>query len=136
MDNTDASAVAGDPAPTDVLEALVAREPLFHRPEFGITRADFARMIADDYREVGASGRHYDRDCVLDVLEQRHRAPHEDPWETRDFHSRALAGDVFLLTYTLHQAARISRRMTLWRRTPDGWRALYHQGTLVQDDVA
>jgi hypothetical protein len=23
--------------------------------------------------------------------------------------------------------------MTLWREDADGWRALYHQGTLVQD---
>lgn len=136
MDITDATAPATDPALADVLDALIAREPLFHRPEFGTARADFERMIANDYREVGASGRRYDRQYVLDVLEQRHRTPHHDRWQTRDFRCRELAGDVFLLTYTLQQEARISRRMTLWQRTPEGWRALYHQGTLVREDVS
>lgn len=32
-----------DAVPQDVLAALVAREPLFHRPESGTSRADFAR---------------------------------------------------------------------------------------------
>jgi hypothetical protein len=27
---------------------------------------------------------------------------------------------------------RITRRVTLWRRTDAGWKVLYHQGTLVE----
>ena len=125
-----------DPADADAaraLEALRAREPLFHRPEFGTTRADFEAMIVDDFRETGASGRCYDRACVLGVLERRHAQPHDDPWETSDLHCRALGARVWLLTYPLRQDRRLSRRMTLWREGDDGWRALYHQGTLVQE---
>jgi hypothetical protein len=125
-----------DAAEADIaraLEALRAREPLFHRPEFGTTRADFERMIADDYWETGASGRRYDRAFVLDALEQRHAQPHDDSWETSGFRCRALGARTWLLTYTLRQDQRLSRRMTLWREDGDGWRALYHQGTLVQD---
>ncbi len=117
----------------DVLAALRAREPLFHRPEFGTSRAEFEHMVDDDYWEVGASGRAYPRAVVLDVLERRHAAPHDDPWETSDFRCRALGAGTWLLTYRLRQGARESRRMTLWRRDGDGWRALYHQGTLVAD---
>lgn len=116
-----------------VLEALQAREPLFHRPEFGTTRADFARMVSEDFREIGASGRRYDRAFVLDLLERRHAQPHDDPWETSGFACRALGARTWLLTYTLRQGERLSRRMTLWHEDDDGWRALYHQGTLVQD---
>ncbi|MFT3897995.1 MAG: DUF4440 domain-containing protein [Thermomonas sp.] len=115
------------------LEALRAREPLFHRPEFGTKRADFERMIVDDFRETGASGRQYDRAFVLDALEARHAQAHDDPWETSDFGCRALGARTWLLTYTLRQGERLSRRMTLWRECGDGWRAIYHQGTLVQD---
>lgn len=115
----------------DVLAELEAREPIFHRPELGTTRADFERMIVPDYWEVGASGRRYSREYVLDVLEQRHRTPVEENWTTRDFHCREIAADNYLLTYTLIQGERVTRRATLWRRTPDGWRALYHQGTVV-----
>ena len=96
-------------------------------------QAVFERMIVDDYWETGASGRRYDRAFVLDVLERRHAVPHDDPWETSDFRCRALGARTWLLTYTLQQGERLSRRMTLWREDADGWRALYHQGTLVQD---
>jgi hypothetical protein len=123
-----------EPDEADVLAALIAREPLFHRPEFGTTRADFAGMITEDFWETGASGRRYDRAFVLDELERRYaRGLPEDAWHTEGFRCRALGASTWLLTYTLHQGPRTSRRMTLWRGDADGWRALYHQGTLVQD---
>jgi hypothetical protein len=115
-----------------VLAELSAREPLFHRPEFGTARADFERMTVADFWEVGASGRRYSRDFVLDELEKRHAAPHEDIWETSGFECRRLAEDVFLITYTLLQdGVRLTRRATLWKRTSECWKALYHQGTIV-----
>ncbi len=44
-----------------VAAELSGREPIFHRPEFGTTRSDFEKMTADDFWEVGASGRRYSR---------------------------------------------------------------------------
>lgn len=127
-------APATDPELQDVLAELSAREPIFHRPEFGTTRADFERMMAADFWETGASGCRYSRQFVLDELEQRFSHPHEDIWETRDFHCRQLGPGTYLLTYTLLQnQTRLTRRMTLWQRADDGWKILYHQGTLVQD---
>ena len=116
-----------------VLEELIAREPIFHRPEFGTTRADFERMTADDFWETGASGRRYSRAFVLDELERRFLAPKEDAWEASEFLCRELAPNVFLLTYTLLQGRRKTRRATIWQRTADGWKIVYHQGTIVQD---
>jgi hypothetical protein len=138
MDGPTEKAVATEPSlltPPElapILAELVAREPIFHRPEFGTTRADFERMMADDFWETGASGRRYSREFVLEELERRHAAPQEEIWETSDFVCRHLAGDVFLLTYTLVQNQRKTRRATIWQRTPDGWKILYHQGTVVQ----
>ena len=115
---------------TEALEALRAREPIFHRPELGTSRADFERMTDEAFWEVGASGRVYDRPFVLDELDRRHSSPHEDQWEVSDFSCHALGGRTFLATYLLRQGARLSRRATLWRY--DGsWQAIYHQGTLV-----
>jgi hypothetical protein len=122
-----------DPRLADVLEELLRREPIFHHPEFGTTRADFEAMMGPGFWETGASGRRYSREYVLDELEKRHATPHEDPWETRDFHCREIAPDNYLLTYTLIQGARVTRRATLWRRSADGWKILYHQGTVVAD---
>jgi hypothetical protein len=122
------------PELTDILAELASREPIFHRPEFGTSRADFERMIVEDFWETGASGRRYSRKHVLDGLEKRFSVPHTDIWETKDFHCRWLAHDVYLLTYTLAQDnVRLTRRSTIWRRTSDGWKIVYHQGTIVQD---
>jgi hypothetical protein len=122
------------PALKDIQEELVAREPIFHRPEHGTTREAFLAMTAEDFWQVGASGRRYDREYVLDVLEQRFSTPHEEEWEAEGFYCQLVAPDNYLLTYTLRQAGRVSRRATLWRRAAHGWVIAYHQGTLVQPE--
>ncbi len=122
-----------DPAHLDVLNELIKREPLFHHPEFGTTRRDFENMTTEEFWEVGASGRRYSREYVLDNLEKRFAAPHEDVWETRDFHCLMIAPDNYLLTYTLLQGARITRQSTIWRRCDGAWKIVYHQGTIVAD---
>lgn len=125
-----------DPAVRDVLRELAGREPLFHRPELGTAWGDFEAMIVADFWEVGASGRRYSRDYVLAVLAERQRHPQPDVWSAADFHCRQLARNVYLLTYTLFQGERRTRRTTIWQRGPSGWRAVFHQGTLVQEQGA
>jgi hypothetical protein len=122
-----------DPALWDVLEELKRREPIFHRRELGTTRADFESMTATDFWEVGASGRRYGREYVLAELEKRYARQHIDLWEAKGFHCRRLAEDVYLLTYTLLQGERTTRRATIWQRTETGWKIVFHQGTVVQD---
>ncbi len=90
-----------------VLEELRPREPIFHHPEFGTKRRDYEAMTDTEFWEVRASGRRYSREFVLDK---------------------------YLITYTLHQGNRGTRRATLWRRTAAGWTVLYHQGTMVEPD--
>jgi len=114
-----------------VLEELRQREPIFHKPEFGTTRRDFENMTDEAYWEVGASGRRYSREFVLDTLEKRLPDPNEASWVARDFHCLKIAADNYLITYTLLQGPRVTRRATLWRRTSRGWKILYHQGTMV-----
>jgi hypothetical protein len=116
-----------------ILEQLRQREPIFHRPEFGTTRAEFERMMEADFWEVGASGRRYSRQYVLDVLDARRHSSDEDAWETSDFHCRELAANIYLLTYTLLQGQRRTRRSTIWSRASGDWKIVFHQGTEVAD---
>lgn len=124
----------------DILQELRRREPVFHRPELGTTRADFAAMTGEGFWEVGASGRRYSREHILDVLEDRHQvASHlalEDSWEAVDFACREVGSDTYLLTYTLVQGQRKTRRATIWRRSAESWKILFHQGTVVEDDTS
>ena len=123
--------LATAPELTGVLDELRRREPIFHRPEFGTSRADFERLAAADFSEIGASGSRYSRAHVHDELEHRAPDPAEHTWITRDFHCRELGPNTYLLMYTLEQSKRVSRRSTIWRRSGDEWQIVFHQGTLV-----
>jgi hypothetical protein len=115
-----------------VLEQLRLREPIFHTPEFGSTRADFEKATAPEYWETSASGRRYSREFILTNLEKH---PPVDAaaagWQCYDHALRRLGPDTYLLTYTLRQVERVTRRATIWQSTSEGWRILYHQGTIV-----
>lgn len=118
---------------------LSQRGPIFHCVELGTTRADRAKMTADDFREFGASGRRYSCGPVLDELERRYSALHDDSWETTGLLCQKLVTDVFLLMYPLvqfmaGQKLRGTRRATIWQRSADGWKSVYHQGTIIQND--
>lgn len=123
-----------DPHLLGILEELKAREPIFHRPELGTTRADYEGMMDLNFWEVGASGRRYSREYVVAELEKRQQHPVHDIWETSEFHCRELAPSLYLLTYTLIQnKIRKTRRTTLWQRTEVGWKIIFHQGTIAED---
>jgi len=120
----------------DILTELAAREPIFHRPEHGTSRADWERMTTEDFWEVGASGRVYDRAFVLDELERRQTVHAPDIWKTSGFQCRPLGPDFYLLTYNLVQNnERRTRRSTIWQLSPVGWKIVFHQGTIVELDA-
>ena len=130
-----------EPKLREILQDLRSREPIFHHPELGTTRGDFQSMTDPDFWEVGASGRRYSRDHVLDVLTGRQEsASHlelEDTWEAIDFACRELGTHTYLLTYTLLQGHRKTRRASIWRRgSGEEWKILFHQGTVVEDDTS
>ena len=111
-----------------ILDDLRRREPIFHRP-------DFPTIMSPDYWEVGASGRRYSHAFIRETLSQH---PPIDAaianWQAIDFALQVLGPDTYLLTYTLNQNPRLTRRSTIWRNTPEGWQILYHQGTIVSDE--
>jgi hypothetical protein len=54
--------------------------------------------------------------------------------ETSDFDCLEIAPNDYLLTYTLLQGEKKTRRATISRRTEGQWKVVYHQGTIVEDD--
>lgn len=127
-----------EPRLEGVLEELMKREPLFHRRELVNSRDSFLRETAEDFWETGASGRRYSREFVWATLRQRYATGKVDEYETerwqiRDSHLREIAPSTYLLTYILSGPAdRLTGRLTVWQGSiSDGWKALYHQGTVV-----
>ncbi|TWH76829.1 hypothetical protein LX59_00874 [Azomonas agilis] len=126
--------VNNTPIPTDltqILEQLKALEPLIYCANSGACSEHFERLLVQDFWEVGASGKIYDRAFVLSVLKARQQNPIQEPWHTFDYQIRPIETQHFLITYSLQQATRLSRRATLWQNTEQGWKMLYHQGTVV-----
>jgi hypothetical protein len=120
----------------EILEELKSREPIFHQAEYCSTREKLEQYTAKDFWEVGASGKVYDRQTVIDTVEKRFKEktePDTNRWQTSDFKCRSLGNDTYLVTYLLKQADRITRRLTIWRKTDDQWQVAYHQGTIVSD---
>lgn len=110
---------------------LVAREPIFHHPELVGDRSALEAMTDESFWEVGASGRRYSRDFVIETVLERYQNGDEDDWRVEEVYCQEIAQNNYLLTYTLHQGRRVTRRATLWRYTIAGWQIVYHQGTLV-----
>lgn len=121
-----------------VLAELRRREPIFHRRELVSSREDFERETAEDYWEVGASGQRYSREFVWSVLSERYASSATDEYETgawtmSDEQVREVAPHAYLLTYTLRQGDRVTRRLTVWQGSAQtGWKIVYHQGTIVR----
>ena len=116
-----------------ILKELQVLEDLFHAACKEATPAQFEALVAPDFWEVGATGRLYSREFALAVLTQRPSTPSDDAWKTSDFHLIELGEHNFLLTYTLQQPNRITRRVTAWQRKGSHWQAIYHQGTVVEN---
>lgn len=115
-----------------ILEQLRSREPIFHTHNSSKNLTDFERMTAPDFWEIGASGRRYTREFILRMFADNELVDaHLAGWKTSDFALRRLGPDCFLLTYSLDQAGRLTRRATIWEKAGDDWRILYHQGTIV-----
>ncbi|MGA9587197.1 MAG: DUF4440 domain-containing protein [Terracidiphilus sp.] len=121
-----------NPELSPILEELKQHEPIFHTPKFGTSLDDFERATAPDFWEVGASGRCYSREFILKMRSGNELADADSAgWKATGFGLRQLGPDCYLLTYTLDQAGRLTRRATIWEKAAEGWRILYHQGTVV-----
>jgi hypothetical protein len=89
------------------------------------------RALADDFVEIGASGRIFDKQATIDGLQ------HESPAEISltDYQARILAPDVVLVTYHAVRSAPApaqitqSLRSSIWKRLDGRWQLVFHQGT-------
>jgi hypothetical protein len=100
-----------------------------------IVRRDRSRLLAllaDDFEEIGASGRTWTLDEIVDSLAGE--AAFQPP-EIEDFRCREIAVGVVLVTYRAVRRdlagglVTASLRSSLWRKTGGIWRMCFHQGT-------
>ena len=117
-----------DSALADQLRALEER---LLQPEVRRARAELTALLDEDFVEIGASGRRYDRAAIIAAL-----AADAAPGRVTlaDFSARALAPDLVQLVFRTVRDGdppRAAWRSSLWRRRDGRWRMLFHQGTLT-----
>jgi hypothetical protein len=88
-------------------------------------------MVAPEFWEIGASGRRYSKAFVLDTLENRHAKPVSESCLVTDFACQELSPNLYLATYQLDYAGRLSQRSTIWSYSSGVWLIVFRQGTLI-----
>ncbi|MFQ5522742.1 MAG: DUF4440 domain-containing protein [Acidimicrobiia bacterium] len=89
-------------------------------------------LIADDFMEVGSSGRIYDKKTLIELITGEEHVP----VLIRDFSTRELASDVVLVTYrSVGQSGRAARRSSIWVCNDGSWQIVFHQGTLLPNQL-
>lgn len=79
-------------------------------------------LLAPDFEEIGASGVHYDRAATLSAMKAQ---PTSLSTSITELATAALSEELTLVTFRTQN----SRRSSLWKKTPAGWRLRFHQGT-------
>lgn len=89
--------------------------------------ARLGELLAPDFEEVGASGRLWELETILEQLATE--TPDDAEIEVLNLTGRAVADGLVLLRWDSSRAGRRARRVSLWRRDDAGWRLVHHQGT-------
>lgn len=119
--------MAGDDE-TQAVAAAVERELRLLDPRVRASPELVLGLLDPEFTEFGASGRRWDAESVLTVTNDGTLSP-ESPVEVTEMSGAVLAPGVVHLTYLADNRGRRSWRSSLWRRTDDGWRMYFHQGT-------
>jgi ribonuclease HI len=109
----------------DMTDEVVALELRLLDPGVRADCGEVERLLHPEFREIGASGRLWDRESMVAALA-------EDPGTgatASEMEARVVDDGVVLVTYVAESAAGRSRRSSVWVRGEDGWRVLFHQGT-------
>ena len=96
--------------------------------------ADIRGLIAEDFLEIGASGRTYTKSEVLAAIET---APLRK-FQIEDFKIVASGNDWAMVSYRAgeksEQSSTASWRSTLWVQREAKWQIIFHQGTTIAGD--
>jgi hypothetical protein len=85
-------------------------------------------LLADEFIEFGSSGRIYDKQQIIRLLQQEQG---EALCTLVDFAARRLAANIVLVTYRVVESRTI--RSSIWRLEDGRWRMVFHQGTKAEN---
>jgi hypothetical protein len=123
--------MATEPPEADLLRQL---EEHLLRPEVRGSAEQVGRLLADDFVEFGSSGYAYDKQQIIEALQQEKPDPALRISLT-EFAARRLAPGIFLVTYRTtwdagaDEPGRSRLRSSIWKLIDGRWQMVFHQGT-------
>ncbi|UWQ91757.1 DUF4440 domain-containing protein [Rhodobacteraceae bacterium M382] len=99
-----------------------------------VVRADpvkMHRLLADDFVEIGQSGRNYDKSGVIRMLAAASTSPQSV--SIVDFEARSVGPGLVLATYQIAETKVL--RSSLWRLSGQNWQMVFHQGIPMRNSV-
>jgi hypothetical protein len=110
------------------LRLVVESEMQLLRPEVRANREQLETFLDDDFVEIGASGRVWTRDEIIDELVA---SPTLDDLVVSAVTVRLVAPGLALVSYVTSRVDVLVRRTAWWRASATGWRCFFHQGTPI-----
>lgn len=110
-------------------------------PGPGDTAASLAAIFANEFREIGSSGRIFDAATVLGALGTVAQRSIRAAISLEGFRIERVAPNVMLATYLARVAPGPgwrppTLRSSLWRKREGRWQIVFHQGTPVAAEAA
>jgi hypothetical protein len=119
--------VTSTPETDDAVDQVLALERELQTTACRADADRVAALLADDFTEVGASGRVWDRPATLRLLAEE--TDDEPAIGVLGLTGRVIGPGFVLAHWDSDRGGRRARRTSLWRREPTGWRLVHHQGT-------
>lgn len=118
------------------MDILIEQEIALHQYEARQSKADIARLIHDDFREVGESGVSYDLQSIIEMM--GNERPSNGVIHSQNYECIPLEASVQLLLYKsatvdeLVKNSHFAKRSSIWVLNGTQWQLKYHQGTACE----
>jgi hypothetical protein len=116
----------------ELTESLLFLERELMDPGFRRQSAKVEALLAEEFREFGASGRVWSRAEIVELLASE--TPQSAP-AVEEFAVHVISGEAVLVTYRAirEELRQVTLRSSIWVMRDGGWRMVFHQGTRVVD---
>ena len=120
-------------AEISIASQLQRREERLLNPGVRASSAALAELIADDFIEIGSSGRRFSKMDVVEELKHEKKSNRS----IIDFESFPLTPNIVLVVYkVVHEdedvkQRKASVRSSIWKSMDGQWKIIFHQGTVV-----
>ncbi|MFK8139371.1 MAG: DUF4440 domain-containing protein [Bdellovibrionales bacterium] len=108
---------------------VIELEKELHSPEVRLNKEKISSLLADDFVEIGASGKRYSKTDILERLSQSK----PEPISSSDYEARLIGGRYIQVLYTTFRSEGEKTfrflRSSIWRKEEDAWKMVFHQGT-------